>query len=70
MDIFAGDRPFRVADERSDRDFGETKIIGHAGEAVPQHVRRHIPEGRVLEELLPAWGKLPTALSMSWPGKT
>jgi hypothetical protein len=42
-----------VADQRCERDLGEAEIVGDAGEAVAQDVRRNVGQRRVLEDLLP-----------------
>lgn len=70
MDILARDRTLGVANECGDGDFGETKIIGDAGEAVPQDVGFTSQSGVSAKSFFQLCGKFPTALSSPWPGKT
>lgn len=58
-----------MPDQRGDRDLRETKVIGDAGEAVPQHVGCHIPKRRIGEELLPALRKVPDGVVFTLAGE-
>ncbi len=58
-----------MADQRSDRDLGEAKIIRDAGKAVPQDMRCHIPKRRVGQELLPALGEVAHRIVDALAGK-
>src|SRR3546814_19907834 len=41
MDIAAGDRYCRIAEQRCDRDLSEAEIVGHAGESVSKDKGRY-----------------------------
>ena len=58
-----------MADQGSDRDLGEAEVIRDAGKAVPEHMRCHIPERRVGQELLPALRKVAHGVVDALAGK-
>lgn len=58
-----------MPDQRGDRDLGETDIIGDAGEAVPQDMRRHVGQRTVPENLSPVVGEAAEGVVLALAGE-
>src|SRR3546814_17644336 len=67
--IFACYRSLRMANQCGDSDFGEAQVVSDTRKTVPQHVRRHVPELRVLEQLLPALREISDRVVAALAGK-
>ena len=57
MDVSAGNRSLRMPQERGDRRFGETKIVGRACETMAQDMGSDARQRRALKHFLPMFWK-------------
>jgi hypothetical protein len=69
VDVFAGHRPFGMAQERGDGDFCEAKVVGNAGEAVTQDVWCDVGKRCAADEFVPMVRKDPKSVVVAMAGE-